>query len=56
LQLEPDFADAHANLGLVLAELGRMDEAMQQWETAVRLDPKQENARRALERVRGNGQ
>jgi len=56
LQSEPDFADAHANLGLALAQLGRMDLAVQQWETAVRLDPKQQNARQALDQVHTNGQ
>jgi len=55
VQWQSDNAQAHANLGFTLAQLGRMDEAVRHWETAVRLDPKQENARRALDRVRGGG-
>jgi Flp pilus assembly protein TadD len=55
VQWQSDNAEAHANLGFALAQLGRMEEAVRQWETAVRLDPKQENARRALDRVRSVG-
>lgn len=52
VQLQSDNAEAHANLGFTLAQLGRMDEAVRHWGTAVRLDPKLENARRALDRAR----
>lgn len=55
VQWQSDNAQAHANLGFTLAQLGRTEEAVRQWETAVRLDPKQENARRALDRVHGGG-
>jgi Flp pilus assembly protein TadD len=55
VQLQSDNAEAQANLGFVLAQLGRMEEAVGHWETAVRLDPKQENARRALDRVHDVG-
>jgi Flp pilus assembly protein TadD len=53
VQWQSDNAEAHANLGFAMAQLGRMDEAVRQWELAVRLNPKLENARRALDQVRG---
>jgi Flp pilus assembly protein TadD len=56
VQWQSDNAEAHANLGFALAQLGRTEEAVHQWEAAVRLDPKLENARRALDRVRSGGQ
>lgn len=40
LKLKPDYAEAHANLGVVLARLGRYDEAAASYETALRLNPK----------------
>ena len=55
VQWQSDNAQAHANLGFMLAQLGQTDDAVRHWETAVRLDPNQENARRALDRVRGGG-
>jgi tetratricopeptide (TPR) repeat protein len=40
LQLKPDLAEAHSNLGNVLAKVpGRMDEAIAQFKEAVRLKP-----------------
>ncbi len=37
--LLPDFAEAHANLGLLLDQAGRPDEAEQRYRQAIRLDP-----------------
>ena len=34
-----DLARAHNGLGVVAAETGRVDEAIESWKTAVRLDP-----------------
>ena len=39
LTLKPDLADAHNNLGNVLKELGRLDDAHQSYSQALALDP-----------------
>ena len=39
LQLAPESVQAHNNLGVALASLGRMDEAIEQFEQALTLDP-----------------
>jgi tetratricopeptide (TPR) repeat protein len=39
LQLEPQHAGAHANLGAVLAHLGQYEEAVKSYDTALRLNP-----------------
>lgn len=48
IELEPDFPDAHLNLGLALADLGRTEEAVQAMKTAIELDPKDPLARQEL--------
>src|SRR6266542_1453581 len=42
---EPEYAEAHANLGAVLARLGRYDEAVACYERALRLNPQLNAAR-----------
>ena len=37
--MRPDFADGHSNLGNVLLDLGRPDEALPYFEEALRLEP-----------------
>lgn len=39
LRLKPDFAEAHTNLGVVLARLGNMEQAISHLSEAVRLKP-----------------
>ncbi len=39
---QPDYADAHYQLGKALLQQGEVDEAIARLETAVRLDPEQE--------------
>jgi len=38
IELNPDYAMAHKNLGFVFAKLKRIDEAEKEWETALSLD------------------
>ena len=39
LRIKPDLAEAHYNLGMAFAQLGRMQEAMEHWEQALRIKP-----------------
>ena len=39
VRLQPDYADAHNDLGIALARLGRTAEALPRHETAARLKP-----------------
>jgi tetratricopeptide (TPR) repeat protein len=41
LKADPDYADAHAELGTCAFRAGQLDEARQEFEKAVELDPKQ---------------
>lgn len=45
IEIEPRFAEAHANLGAVLARLGRYEEAVASDERALAIDPKLTAAR-----------
>lgn len=55
VQLRPDYAPAHSNLGLALARVpGRLRDSVPHFETALRLDPAFEPARRNLLRVRAH--
>jgi Flp pilus assembly protein TadD len=47
--LNPQDADAHANLGSALAELGRKSDAKAQFEQALRINSTQAMARENLE-------
>jgi tetratricopeptide (TPR) repeat protein len=51
VHLEPGNAEALDGLGLVLAKQNRLEEARAAWENALRLNPKDENARANLERL-----
>ena len=57
MQLKPDFAEAHGNLGAVLYLQDKLAEAMVHFQKHVELDPKSEMARRnfalAVGRLRG---
>lgn len=52
VMLKPDYADARINLGAVLAEQGRLAEAIEQFEIAIRLRPDLPEARGNLEKAR----
>lgn len=45
IRIRPDYADAHYNLGAVLARIGRTDEAMGAYREALRHDPQHDSAR-----------
>ena len=51
LQVRPDSAVTHANLGATLSALGRPEEALESFERALSLDPNLEAARTNLERL-----
>jgi tetratricopeptide (TPR) repeat protein len=48
LHLKPSYAGAHNNLGVALIDKGRVDEAIQCWERALRLDPRSIDAHNNL--------
>ncbi len=48
IEVRPDFADAHFNLGLALEAVGRSDEARRSYAEAARLDPQNDEARRRM--------
>jgi Flp pilus assembly protein TadD len=53
LRILPNDAAMHNDLGEVLVRLGRTREAVPEFELALRIDPKQENARRNLQAAQG---
>jgi Flp pilus assembly protein TadD/mono/diheme cytochrome c family protein len=53
LQVNPKHARARGNLGLVLAEQGRLAEAAREFELALKLNPQDEIAADMLRRIRG---
>lgn len=55
LALDPDFAEAHLNLGVILAHLGDDDSAVREFKEFIRLDvhsPRVERALRAISSIR----
>jgi Flp pilus assembly protein TadD len=52
LELRPDYAAAHYNLGYTLLRLGRVEEARGHFAAAVKAAPDFEAAREMLERLR----
>ena len=48
VELQPDFADAHCRIGLVLSQLGRPSEAVAAYRRALELDPGSVDARNGL--------
>ena len=52
LEIHPDNAQTHANLGATLYHMGRIDEAVRSFERALSLDPDLATARTALEGIR----
>ena len=56
LEINPDFAASHNNLGILLAGLGQVDEAIPHYRKALEIDPQHAGtARSAGELPRGSG-
>jgi tetratricopeptide (TPR) repeat protein len=49
VRIRPDLADLHASYGSVLFMVGKVDEAVEQFTAALKIDPKLETTRRDLE-------
>ncbi len=49
LEINPDSVQAHSDLGIALAKSGRRDQAAQEFQTAVQIDPNAEQPRRNME-------
>ena len=57
LRLRPDYVSAHNNLGITLADQGRVDEAIHQFSETLRIDPRNAQAQHMLDELakRGKG-
>jgi Flp pilus assembly protein TadD len=53
IRLKPDYADAYNNLGVILLNQGRIDEAIKQLQEAIRLKPDYADAQNNLARALG---
>ncbi len=53
IELEPEYADAHANLSVCLTRLGRPERAMQHIERAIELDPQKKRYRKIKRQLDG---
>jgi len=51
MNLDPDYADPHSNMGSVFMQLGNKDAAREQFEAALRIDPDSAVAQRGLGRL-----
>jgi len=56
ISIKPDLPGLNYNFGAALEHLGRQDEALEQFEQATKIDPSDEEAVRAVERIRGRRQ
>ena len=52
IALDPNYADAHFNLGIVYQEMGELGKALQCYETASGLDPQLTEASKAARFIR----
>ena len=55
LQIEPDSAEVHYDLGLALEQTGQPEDAIEHYEQALRLRPDYPEARQALTRLQPHG-
>ncbi len=54
VSIRPDLAPGHLNDGVALAELGKLDEALKEFQMALQLDPTNKAAQQNLDAVRMN--
>ena len=54
VSIRPDFAPAHLNDGVALAQMGRLDEALKEFQIALQLDPTNRVAQQNLDAVQMN--
>jgi tetratricopeptide (TPR) repeat protein len=54
LQINPDHAKAHYNLGLAMEKAGRLQEAVAHYEQALRIKPDYADAEDALAQLQAN--
>ena len=52
VELDPNYGDAHYGLGLALFDQGRWDEAIRSFENAIKINPKDKEARAKLDEDR----
>ena len=52
LFLHSDYPEAHNNLGVILAQEGKLGKAAKHFSAAVRIDPAYLDARRNLEKIK----
>ena len=53
VELEPGYADAHANLSVCLSRLGKPDEALSAVERAIEIDPSKKRYRKLRRQLTG---
>lgn len=51
LQLNPNDADGHNNLGVLFAKQGRWDDAIREFQTALKINPNHVNAQNNLRKA-----
>ena len=54
LRINPDYAEAHYNLALLLEQTGKREEAITHYEQALRIKPGLGEARKRLEQLRAS--
>ena len=54
IELKPDYVKAHYNLGVVYWQLGKYKEAADSWETTLKFDSANQNAKEWLQKAKNN--
>jgi tetratricopeptide (TPR) repeat protein len=55
IRFSPDYAEANYNLAETLTRSGRIGEAIREYQEVLRIDPKDQDSRRALEQLNRKG-
>jgi Flp pilus assembly protein TadD len=56
LRIHPEDAEMHCNVGILLAQRGLLDEAVEEFRSALRFDPSLSKAREQLEAILQSGE